>query len=258
MLLHEFDPSSRAIFNPDTIHVPIPGMPKICVSCFSRVTMARMVESLHAEEIAHTKCANAVFPVYKAVYRGVEMALTIALVGAAGCVGNIEDLFAMGVETVVLFGNCGVLDQAIEDCSIILPTSALRDEGTSYHYAPPSDEIPVNVHYGQLFEDMLQACGLHYTKGKTWTTDAIYRETREKAARRRAAGCVCVEMECSAVAALCQFRQKEALQFFYAGDNLDAETWDPRSLSADTKVEEKDKIALLALEAAWRIHERKN
>ena len=81
----------------------------------------------------------------------------------------------------------------------------------------------------------------------------MYRETREKTARRKASGCICVDMECASVAAAAQFRGKEALHFFYAADNLDAEAWDERSLSNDAKLEEKDRIAAIALEAARRI-----
>ena len=102
------------------------------------------------------------------------------------------------METAVLFGNCGVLDRNIADCSIILPTLALRDEGTSFHDAPPSEEIEVNPRYRELFLNVLAERGVPCTMGKTWTTDAFHRETPEKAKRRREQGCVCVEMEASA------------------------------------------------------------
>lgn len=156
-------------------------------------------------------------------------------------------------ETVILFGNCGVLDRDIADCSIILPTSALRDEGTSFHDAPPSEEIEVNPRYRELFLNVLAERGVPCTMGKTWTTDAFHRETPEKAKRRREQGCVCVEMEASAVAALAQFRGKEAFIFFYAGDSLDGVGWDARSLSGHARIDEKDRAAYLALETARRI-----
>lgn len=71
--------------------------------------------------------------------------------------------------------------------------------------------------------------------------------------RRKAQGCVCVDMECSAVAALAAFRQKEVFQFFYAADNLAAEQWDSRSLGDQASLSEKDKVAQLALELAVQI-----
>ena len=63
-------------------------------------------------------------------------------------------------------------------------------------------------------------------------------------------GCICVEMECSALNAVAQFRNKDLFQFFYAADNLDDTSWDKRSLSNDDKLSEKEKIIYLALELA--------
>lgn len=257
MLLEEFDPSQVAVFNPTTAHQPVPGMPRVAVSCFSYVTFNRLVQALDAQPIARMKTASQEFPVYKANHRGTDVALYLSGVGAPVCVGSLEEIFVMGVETVVLFGTCGVLDKDIADCSIILPTSALRDEGTSYHYTPPGDEIQVNLHHREVFTGLMEEMGIRYTQGLCWTTDAMYRETREKVERRKARGCICVDMECASCAAVAQFRGKEVLQFFYAADNLDSEAWDARSLSNNAMVEEKDRIALLALELAVRIAKKK-
>lgn len=254
MLLHEFDPAETAIFNPSMVFEPVPGMPKVAVSCFSFVTFDRMLSLFpDAVQIAELKTACQRFPVYKVRYRDVELALYMSGVGAPLCVGNQEEIYALGAECLVLFGTCGVLDRNIADCAVILPNAALRDEGTSYHYAQPSDEIAVNVHHTELFLDLMEELHLPCVTGKTWTMDSMYRETREKTARRKAAGCICVDMECASVAAVAQFRQKEALQFFYAADNLDGAEWDERSLSNFANLEEKDRIALIALEAARRI-----
>ena len=253
MLLHEFDPNPVAVINPSDMHRPVEGCPQVAVSCFERGTFGRMLERLGAEPFALTTCANLEIPVYRAEYKGVPIALYEADVGAAGCVGMLEDLFAIGVEKLVLFGTCGVLDRSIRDCGVIIPTSALRDEGTSYHYAPPSDEIEVNPKYRDEFIEILNRRNCTYALGKTWTTDAFYRETAEKIARRKAAGCVCVDMECSAVAALAQFRGKEVFQFFHGSDCLDGGDWEVWGLSQFTNITGKDKAALLALELAARI-----
>lgn len=254
MLLHEFDPGETAIFNPTMVFKPVEGMPRVAVSCFSFVTFERMLALFpDAEQIATMKCASQRFPVYKVRYRDVELALYMSGVGAPQCVGNQEEIYAMGVECLVLFGTCGVLEWKIDDCSIILPIYAMRDEGTSYHYAPPSDEIRVNKHHARLFLDLLRELKVSCVEGKCWTTDSMFRETKEKTARRKAAGCICVDMECASVAAVAQFRKKEALHFFYAADNLDAEEWDERSLSNYANLDEKDRVAAIALEAARRI-----
>lgn len=255
MILEEFDENLEAVVNPCDVIKPVPHMPGIVVSCFAKETFERMVNSFGGEKIGETRQANMVIPVYKASCNGVSVGMFMSPVGAPACVSAAEEIFAMGAETIILFGTCGVLDRAIEDCSILIPDRAVRDEGTSYHYAPAADEIAVNPQYMEIFTGILEELGCCYTIGKTWTSDGIYRETREKVIRRKKSGCICVDMECSAMAALARFREKELFQFFYAADNLDGETWDIRSLDNRANLIEKDKIAGLAMELAVRIRE---
>ena len=94
MLLHEFDPSRAAVINPWGIIKPVPDCPRVGVSCFERGTFERMVERLGGMEIMRLKKANWDAPVYRTEYKGVEIALFEAYVGAAGCVGDLEELFA--------------------------------------------------------------------------------------------------------------------------------------------------------------------
>ena len=256
MLLHEFDENPRAVINPEDCVKPAENFPKVVVSCFAYTTFNRLVEVTGAQKIDSVHIAHADLPVYLAEYKGKRIALEPSCVGAPACCAILEDLFAKGAQKAVIFGTCGVLDKGIGDCSVIIPNTAMRDEGTSFHYAPPSDEIVVNEKYGEAFAAMLEEIGCSYTRGKVWTTDAAYRETREKVNRRKESGCVCVDMECSAVAALCQFRGKDALHFFYAADNLDGDKWDKRSLGNDDNLLAKDRIALLAMEMAARMTEK--
>ena len=253
MILTEFDENKKAVINPEDFIKPVEGMPKVAVSCYANTTFDRMLAELETEVIATTSTANMVIPVYKTVYKNVEIALFMIGVGAPMSVAMLEDVYMMGAEKVIVFGTCGVLEKNIDDCSIIIPDSAVRDEGTSYHYAPASDEIKVNEKYMDVFTGMLDELQIKYTIGKTWSTDAIYRETAEKLKQRKEQGCICVDMECSANAAVADFRGKDLVQFFYAADNLDAEQWDVRSLCNESKIEEKDRIAMIALELAAKI-----
>ena len=250
MILKEFDKNKSAVINAFDIIKPIDGFPKIAVSCFARFTFDRLVNELNGVKITSTSIANMEIPIYKVNYQGIEVALFISYVGAPGCVAVIEDIFAMGAEKLIIFGTCGVLDSSIEDCSVIIPNMAMRDEGASFHYAPPSDEIAVNLKYIDVFTKILDHHKLKYHIGRTWTTDGIYRETYDKVKLRKAQGCICVDMECSAVAALAQFREKDIFHFFYAADNLDCEEWDARSLSNEDNPLQKDRIATLAMELA--------
>lgn len=250
MLLNEFDCNKTAVINAFDLTKPIKDFPKVAVACFASFTFGRLVKELNAIKIASTPIANMEIPIYKAIYQGVEIALFMSYVGAAGCVAVLEDIFAMGLEKLIIFGTCGVLDSSINDCAVIIPNIAMRDEGTSFHYAPPSDEIAVNIKYIDTFTKILEEHNCTYHIGKVWTTDGIYRETRDKVNQRKSQGCICVDMECSAIAAFAQFREKDIFQFFYAADNLDSEAWDERSLANQANPIEKDRIALLAMELA--------
>lgn len=256
MLLTEFDSQKQAVINPDMLHSKIPGFPKVTVSCFSRQLFQRLLSFLGEPiQIGESHCAFAIIPIYEVIYKDCRFAFFQSCVGEPTCVSTYEDIIAMGSKRLILFGNCGVLEKTIEDCGIIIPTSAIRDEGCSYHYAPASDTIPINKKYVNLFKDILRERGYPYTEGVTWTTDAPYRETRDIIARRKAQGAICVEMECAGMQALCDFRETEFFQFLYAGDNLDHTDWDRRSISGDVRLNDKEKIGLLAFELGLKIME---
>ena len=255
MLLEEFDFSHNAIIDPEMLVHKREDFPEVTISCFSRRLFESVLALFDAEKIADLHSAVGLNPVYKVEYQGRTFALFQSRVGEPLCVGEYEDLMAMGSKRLILLGNCGVLDKSIEDCGIIIPTAAIRDEGTSYHYAPPADVIPVNKKYREEFKEVLEACGYPFIEGMTWTTDAAYRETREKVDRRKAQGAICVEMECAGMQAVCDFRGTEFFQFFYAGDNLDHSSWDPRSLSGEVRLDDKTKIMMLAFELGLKIME---
>ena len=255
MLLEEFDFDKSAVIEPWFVHQPVEGFPETVISIFHHTLFLKIAEFLGGVKIADTKDVDGHWPVYEVKYKGKRFALYKARLGAPACVGSFEDLIPMGAKRIILLGNCGVLDKSIEDCGIIIPTKAIRDEGTSYHYAPPSDYIDVNKKYIPEFIEVLNTCGYPYVTGTTWTTDAFYRETRSKVNRRKEMGAICVEMECAAMQAMCDFRGVEFFQFLYAGDNLDHSTWDPRSLSGTSRLADKEKIAMLAFELAVKIEE---
>lgn len=255
VLLTEFDPTRRAIINPDMLVNPIENFPEVTVACFSWQLFEKMLDFFAPKVLGYIHSAVADEPVYEVVYKGKRFAFYQAKVGEPLCVADYEDLMQMGSKRLILLGNCGVLDKRIKDCGIIIPTHAIRDEGCSYHYAPASDMIEVNRKHRELFKDMLRAFHYPWVEGITWTMDAIYRETREKVERRKAQGAICVEMECAGMQALCDFRGTEFFQFFYAGDNLDHSVWEPRSLAGDVRLDDKGKIVLLAFELGLRIME---
>ena len=249
MLLEEFDKNKNAVFNPDTYSSKVDNCPELCVSFFSKSIMNEIVRLFNPEVIGHVENATAKFPVYKVNFNGNEIAVYQSPVGAPACVSNFEDIIQMGIKKILIVGCCGCLDEKIDDYSIIVPTAAIRDEGTSYHYAPASDEVKLNASVVKRIESKLKELGIHYHKGKTWTTDAIYRETPAKVARRKKQGAITVDMECSAMAVVAKFRGVEFGQIFYAADSLATETYNPRSIN-DYDVSKKYKVVPIAFECA--------
>ena len=250
MVLEEFDETVNSTFDPHEVENVVEGFPKVGVTCFSKKLFDQLVDKFNGIEIALNSNGNGKIPIYKINYEGHELALFMSIVGAPACIVQYEELFAMGLEKMVVFGTCGALDRSIDDLAIIIPNSAVRDEGTSYHYMKSSREVVVNPKYQEEFIKLLNEHDYSYIVGKAWTIDAPYRETRSKVAKRKNEGCICVDMECSAIAALAKFRNKEIFQFFYAADNLDSAKWDKRSLGNTEKLSDKEKIGLLAIKLA--------
>lgn len=253
MIVEAYDSQQNAIISPNRNTRRVEDFPDTVVAIFSRELFYKTLEYLDGEEIASYHDVDGVWPIYKVKYKGRDFAFVKGRMSAPVCVASFEDVLCCGAKRLILLGNCGTLDKKIEDCSIIIPNKAFREEGTSYHYAPPSESIDVNTRYRDLFKSICEERDYCYVEGATWTTDGFYRETQKKFDKFKAKGAICVDMECAAVQAFCNFRDYELFQFFYAADNLDGPVWDPRSLRNDIKLEEKSKIALLAFELALRI-----
>jgi uridine phosphorylase len=112
----------------------------------------------------------------------------------------------------------------------------VRDEGVSYHYIEPSREIECNPDAIMAIEGVLNQEKVPFIKAKTWTTDAIFRETEAKIAKRVAEGCVTVEMEAAAFYAVSKFRNVLLGQILYGGDDLSGIEWDKRSWNSREKI----------------------
>lgn len=223
--------SEPALFSPSDTTKQIENFPEICVSTFSENIIQKFSSLDTTEKIAELYSANGVIPVYKIRYKNTDIAFYLSRVGAPACVVGFEEIIAMGAKKFVLFGSCGVLDDDKVKDNIIVPVSAVRDEGTSYHYAAPSPEIRADAHSIRILEHVLTKCGYPYIKGKTWTSDAIYRETLPLIQERRENGCLVAEMECASMLAVSQYRQIPFIQFLYGADNLSSDTWEIRDLA---------------------------
>lgn len=239
--------SEPALFSPSDTTKRIENFPEICVSTFSENIIQKFSTLNNVEKIAELYSANGAIPVYKICYKNTEIAFYLSRVGAPACVVGFEEVIAMGAKKFVLFGSCGVLDDEKVKDNLIVPISAIRDEGTSYHYAAPSPEIEADPRSIQTLENVLMSCGYPYVKGKTWTSDAIYRETIPTIQERKQEGCLVAEMECASMLAVSKYRQIPFIQFLYGADNLGSDTWEIRDLALHG-LTNAEKYMLLAFE----------
>lgn len=253
IVLEEFDVNKEAVINPRDIVSKKDKFPEIAIACYSKILFDKIVDNCNGILIGELSNTVGKKMIYEIEYNRKKLVIFNIGAGAPMAATDIEDIHEMGANKFIIFGNCGVLDKMIDDCSIIIPTEAIRDEGTSYHYMAPSRTVNVNEKYLNIFTNLLEEFGYSYTKGTTWTTDAFYRETRDKVQKRKQEGAIVVEMEAAAIQAVCNFRQIDLLTFFYAGDNLDIPNWDKRSLAGEIKLDQKMGVALLALEMACKM-----
>jgi len=233
----EFDTEKDAFISPSRNFAPM-DIAEACVLCFFGEAIAKLLVECPHRIVGEFHAASIRLPIYELEYRGAKIVLLQAFMGAPGAAGQMEEVTAMGCRKFIACGVCGVLDADIAAGHLIIPTAAVRDEGTSYHYIPPAREIRANARVVQVIEDTLTAQAIPYIKAKTWTTDAFYRETPAKIQLRKAEGCLAVEMEASAFMAVAEYNGVEFGQILYAGDNLGGIEWDSRSYNSRTEVRE--------------------
>ena len=111
------------------------------------------------------------------------------ILGAAGSAAFLEELIAYGFNKFIVCGGAGVLRKDIAVGHLIIPISAIRDEGVSYHYLAPAREIECNPEVVGKIEEDFNKYRIDYIKAKTWTTHSFYRETEKKMELRKSEGC---------------------------------------------------------------------
>lgn len=158
------------------------------------------------------------------------------LVGAPYAAMLLESLVVWGVEKILFFGWCGAIAPHVKAGEIIVPGSAMVDEGTSGHYCSPACHVALPDR--QLVDQVRLALRHHrapYHDGAVWTTDAIFRETVEKVKHYQAQGALAVEMELSAILSVAGFREVRAAGILVVSDELSTYQWRPGFKTAGFK-----------------------
>ena len=228
----EFDDNPQAVIMPNHEGLDL-QLPKKCIYAFLEEEIDRYAQEVEADCVGEFVSATKTYPVYVMDYKGEKVCLAQAPVGSAPAAQFMDWLIGYGVEQIISTGTCGVLAD-IEENAFLVPVRALRDEGASYHYAPPSRYMDVNVEAISAIEQVLEQLGVPYEEVMTWSTDGFYRETAEKVAYRKEEGCAVVEMECAALAAVAQLRGVVWGQLLFTADSLaDLENYDSRDWGSE-------------------------
>lgn len=248
--LLEFDDGARAFIEPSEQIRP-KDVPEACVVTFFGDSVQRLLDSGRGRIVSENRWEDGPHPLLEIEHLGERVAVLHSGVGGPLAAGLLEQAIAMGCRRFVACGGAGSLHAEITRGHLVVVDSALRDEGTSHHYAPASRFITAHPAARAVVEHTLTEHGVPFVTGPTWTTDAPYRETPAKIASRRAEGCLTVEMEAAGLAAVAAFRGVPLAHVLYGGDDLSGETWDHRSWQQQTEV--RDNLLELAATAALRL-----
>lgn len=190
-----------------------------CLTILSYRLMEHLLATFPCEQIGQIGSCNGPRDVYMLRYKGKDIAFYMSMIGSASAVSNCEEAaWISGATKFVMFGSCGSLDRETTAGKFILPTQSYRGEGASYYYAPPRDYI--DIRNSDKMKAMFERLNVPYVQGRVWTTDSFGRETKGLVAKRRAEGCIAVEMELAGVQAACDFDGFELYNFLEAGDVL--------------------------------------
>jgi purine-nucleoside phosphorylase len=156
------------------------------------------------------------------------VSITGPCVGAPYAVMLLETLIAWGACKIIFVGWCGAVSEKVKIGDMVLPTSAYIDEGTSVHYGPADNgRSHASSSMVSLIRGVLDEKQVDFHAGEIWTTDAVYRETREKVAAHRQNGILAVEMELSALFTVANFRRVEIAGVLVVSDELSSLKWRP-------------------------------
>ncbi len=244
----EFDGAQEAIIEPSRLIKPI-DIPERCVLPIYYKVIRKLADASRLTHVKDIHTAMGPVPIYKLMHGDIPLAVAHPGLSAPFVAAVMEELIAFGCRKFIACGSAGVLDRALAPGTVVVPSAAVRDEGVSYHYLKPSREVSADLQVVQVIEAVLRRRGVTHRVGKTWTTDAFYRETPPRIARRKAEGCLTVEMECAAFLAVSQFRGVSFGQLLATADDVSGHEWDARDWNTPTHVEFSDKLFWLAAES---------
>lgn len=181
-------------------------MPRVCVLDPDGDIVRTLLKERRARRDPSWACYHT--DLYTFILRGRRVGIIGCAVGASFAVLLAEELFASGCELLISVTSSGQISKKTDPPYFILIEKALRDEGTSYHYLPPSDFSRISPELSKSLRGAFDRIDLPVQRGSTWTTDAPFRETKYAIERCRVLGILAVEMEAAALYAFAEARGK--------------------------------------------------
>jgi uridine phosphorylase len=217
-----------------------------------------IVRQLRATGRAHRHGGWACYhtDLYRFSHDGHEYGIVGCAVGAAFAVLVAEQLFASGCRFLIRMTSAGQILPVQPPPYFIIIDRALRDEGTSYHYLPPSQYSEADAELVALTRQAFDRAAVTPRVGATWTTDAPFRETQPAIEATAGAGILAVEMEAAALYAFAAARGKPVLCFAHVTNRMGRVDGDFEKGAAEGA---EQSLAVISLTAgAWRSQRHKN
>jgi len=198
---------------PDAIMVAIPS------------DLQYIVDLSRAERATQGKGSPFKLFIIKKKDEGLPYGLAGPLLGAPQGAIVMEKLIALGAKRIWVIGWCGSLQPNITIGNLVIPTTALSEEGISAHYPVNKKKKQTDPFLNKRLEDALEKSNLPFKKGPVWTTDALYRETSEKVTEYGKKGYLAVEMEMSALIHVAIYRSIKLAGLLIVSDELSSLQW---------------------------------
>jgi uridine phosphorylase len=216
-LLDNKNPSSPSVFRPAALlrvarrqkGIPIVNVPAICILDPDGDIVRRLRKEGRSKPFEGWPCYHTQLDAFELA--GQTVGIIGCAVGAPFAVLIAEELLESGCRLLLSVTSAGQIVPAEPTPYFVIIDRALRDEGTSYHYAEPSEYGEANAELVAMAVNALEAAGLHVIVGPTWTTDAPFRETAEAIEAAKGRGILAVEMEAAALYTFARARQAKVL-----------------------------------------------
>ncbi len=224
----DFDKNTHAVLEPDHDECPFHFHDRLLYAFVPKEDIDAFLDKHLHRTLGEFETVSFNPKIYEVEINGELLTLCQAPLGAPAATQLLDWLIAYGVKKILAVGTCGALVDLPEN-EMLLPTKAVRDEGTSFHYMKPGQFVELNADFLKQIKNSMSKLKLKYDEITTWTTDGFFRETPKKVAQFRQLGASVVEMECAALAACAQFRKVDFAQILFTADTLaDMNNYDER------------------------------